>query len=148
VFSFSTADFDYDQFQNLDLRTVLGGGMGVKVWKGERGYFDPGSGGAWNRETLSTGLTRSSGELLCNQESACGILNRVNLTERVTSYPNLTQTGQYRLDFDTTASVPVFKRLEWALGVNNRFLSNPLPGRKTNALLVTMGIRFAFYQSR
>ncbi|MEZ5354775.1 MAG: DUF481 domain-containing protein, partial [Bryobacteraceae bacterium] len=43
-------DYEYDRFQNLDLRMVLGGGVGFGVWKSERGRLDLVGGIAWNRE--------------------------------------------------------------------------------------------------
>lgn len=46
-------DYDYDRFQNLDLRFVLGGGLGYMAWKGERGRLDILGGGAYNREKFS-----------------------------------------------------------------------------------------------
>ena len=30
-------DYESDKFQNLDLREVLGGGLGYAAWKGEKG---------------------------------------------------------------------------------------------------------------
>ena len=43
-------DWEYDKFQNLDLRTVIGAGLGANVWKAERGRFDLLGGLAYNRE--------------------------------------------------------------------------------------------------
>ncbi len=43
-------DYEYDRFQNLDLRMVLGTGLGYSVWKSERGQLDLVGGMAWNRE--------------------------------------------------------------------------------------------------
>ena len=60
-------DYDYDRFQNLDLRFVLGGGLGYMAWKGERGRLDILGGGAYNREKFSPvapdpPFSRNSGE--------------------------------------------------------------------------------------
>ena len=33
-------DYEYDRFQDLDLRFVLGGGLGYSAWKGEHGRLD------------------------------------------------------------------------------------------------------------
>ena len=46
-------DYEYDRFQNLDLRFVWGGGLGYSVWKGERGRLDLTGGGAYNHEKFS-----------------------------------------------------------------------------------------------
>lgn len=148
MFVFGTTDFDYDRFLLLDLRSVFGGGLGVHVWKSRNGFLDFGAGGVYNREKFSTGQIRKSGEILINQEAGYTLMNRIKLFERMQFYPNLSETGEFRLNFDTGASVPVMKFLEWNFGVNNRYLSNPVAGRKTNDLLLTTGIRVSFDQTR
>jgi len=148
LFVFGTADFDYDRLLDLDLRSVLGGGLGYHAWKGKKGYFDAGFGGAWNREKFSDGLIRKSGELLAYEELGYQPLSRLKLFERFTFYPNLTETGEYRYAFDANATVPITKWLQWTFGVNNRYMSNPPIGRRTRDLLVTTGIGVTFDQTK
>jgi small nuclear ribonucleoprotein (snRNP)-like protein len=52
-------DYEYDRFQNLDLRFVLGGGLGFVAWKGERGQLDLLGGGAYNRESFAATSTQA-----------------------------------------------------------------------------------------
>jgi putative salt-induced outer membrane protein YdiY len=148
LFVFGTTDYDYDQFLDLDLRSVLGGGLGLKVWKAERGFLDIGSGGVFNREKFGSGLIRKAGELLINEELGLKVNSRLKLSQRLSLYPNLSDTGQYRFNFDTGASMPVFGWLEWNIGFSSRFLSNPPPGRQRSDLLYTTGIRLSFDQTR
>lgn len=148
LYVFGTADFDYDKFLDLDLRSVLGGGLGIHVWKSRKGFLDLGAGGVWNREKFGDGLLRNSGEVLMNQEFGYTVLNRLKLSERIALYPNLTETGEYRLNFDLGASMPIFKALEWNIGFSNRYLSNPPTGLKSNDLLYTTGIRYSFDQTK
>lgn len=148
LFMFGTTDFDYDRFLDLDLRSVFGGGLGVKVWKSDRGFLDFGSGGVFNREKFGSGLIRKSGELLINEELGLKVNSRLRLSQRMSFYPNLSDTGEYRLNLDTGASMPVFGWLEWNIGFSSRFLSNPPPGRQKNDLLYTTGIRLSFDQTK
>lgn len=148
LFVFGTTDFDYDKFLSLDLRSVLGGGLGYHAWKSANGFFDAGAGGVWNREKFSSGLVRNSSELLLYEEFGYVILNRLKLNEKVSFYPNLSNTGEYRLNFDFNGSLPLYKWLEWNFGVNNRYLSDPPTGRKSNDILTTTGIRFSFDQTK
>lgn len=148
LFVFGTTDFDYDKFLSLDLRSVLGGGLGFHAWKSKNGFLDVGAGGVWNREKFASGLVRNSSELLINQEFGYVVFSRLKLNEKVSFYPNLSQAGEYRLNFDLNASLPIFKWLEWNFGVNNRYLTNPPAGRKSNDLLTTTGIRLSFDQTR
>jgi len=148
IFLFGTADFDYDQFLDLDLRSVLGGGVGFHVWKSKKGYFDTGLGVAWNREKFTNMPIRNSTELLAYEEFGYTPFTRLKLFERFTFYPNLSDTGEYRFAFDANATVPITKWLEWRLGLNNRYLSNPPVGRKTNDLLITTGVGITFDQTK
>ena len=148
MFVFATTDFDYDQFLDLDLRSVLGGGLGFKVWKSDRGFLDIGSGGVFNREKFGSGLIRRAGEILITEELGLKVNSRLKLSQRMSLYPNMSDSGQYRLNLDTGASMPVFGWLEWNIGFSSRFLSNPPPGLQKNDLLYTTGIRFSFDQTK
>lgn len=148
LFVFGTTDFDYDKFLSLDLRSVLGGGVGYHAWKSADSFFDAGAGGVWNREKFSDGLVRNSSELLSYEEFGYVVFNRLKLNEKVSFYTNLSDAGEYRLNFDFNGSLPLYKWLEWNFGVNNRYLSNPPIGRESNDILTTTGIRFSFDQTK
>jgi hypothetical protein len=60
-------DYEYDRFQNLNLRLVAGGGVSISLWKSDRGSLDGLIGGAYNHENFSEksrepAFTRNSGE--------------------------------------------------------------------------------------
>lgn len=143
--------YDYDRFLSLDLRSVFGGGLGYKPWTSRRGSLEISGGGNWNREKFSREegpLIRNSGEVAAGQELTLVLLSRLKLFERAGFFPNLTNRGEYRFNFDANAAVPVMKWLEWTVGVNDRYLSNPLPGKKKNDIAITMGVRVSFDQTR
>lgn len=155
IFGFGTADFDYDRFLDLDLRNVLGGGIGWHVYKSDRTYFDLSAGVTWNREKFDlsrtagpgepVSLVRNSGEFLIGEEFGHSI-GKLKLYQRLYAYPNLTNTGEYRMAFDAGASLPIFKFMEWTVAFNDRYLSNPPAGRKKNDVLYTSGITISFQQ--
>lgn len=148
-FLFGTADFDYDRFLNLDLRSVLGGGLGYHVWKNKKSYFDAGLGGDWNREKFSTETdARNSFELQIYEELGYQPFSRLKLFERFTYYPNITDFGQYRYNFDANATVPIARWMQWTFGINNRHMSNPPNGLKSNDFLITTGIGVSFDQTK
>ncbi len=151
LFAYGINAYDYDRFLDLDLRAVLGGGFGYHAWKNPKGYLDLSGGGNWNREKFSTpdgDLIRKSGEVAFGQELGYQPLSRLKLFERLSIFPNLSESGEYRLNFDSTASVPVLNWLEWNLGFNSRYLSNPLAGKRKNDTILTMGIRVSFDQTK
>jgi len=147
LFVFGTTDYDFDKFLGLDLRSVFGGGLGYHAWKSGRGHLDFGAGGDYDREKYSTGEVRNFGEILVNEELGVKLLSKLNFIQRLQLYPNMSDTGQFRLNFDMTADVPLFKFLAVSFGMNDRYQTDPLPGRKGNDVLFTSGVRFSFDQT-
>lgn len=64
-------------------------------------------GGAWNREKFAHGLTRSSGEVLITEELGVTLLNRLKLSERLAVNPNITNSGELRVNVETGLSLPI-----------------------------------------
>lgn len=142
-------DYEYDRFQDLDLRFVLGGGLGYSAWKGERGRFDLVGGLAYNREKFSPAapaseFTRNSAEAYWGEDYSYRLTEATSLVQSFRMFNNLSDTGQYRMNFDLGANTRLFKWLTWNLGFSNRYLSDPVPGRKTNDILYTTGIGVTF----
>lgn len=149
-FVFGLADFEYDEFQHLDLRNVLGGGLGYHVIKRKNTTFDLFGGGDYEQEYFSaaaafpTGLTRKTGEVLAGEELNMKLNDRFALTEKVSLFPNISDSGQYRFQFDATAATKLKTWLSWQLTFSDRYLSNPLPGLKSNDELLSTGLRVTF----
>jgi putative salt-induced outer membrane protein YdiY len=151
LFAFALADFAYDQFQHLDLRSVLGGGLGLHVIKTTSTTFDVFAGGDYDREAFSpnpplvlTNVTRNVAEVVAGEELSWKLNNRVSLDERFSAFPNMSDLGQYRLQFDATAATKLKAWLSWQVTVSDRYLSNPLPGLKGNDELLSTGLRLSF----
>ena len=53
MFVFGFTDYQYDEFQHLDLRNVLGGGAGYHVFKSANTTFDVFGGGDFEQEYFS-----------------------------------------------------------------------------------------------
>ena len=151
LFAFALADFAYDEFQHLDLRSVLGGGLGLHVIKTDNTTFDVFAGGNYDKEKFSpnpplvlTNITRNSAEVLAGEELGWKLNKRVSFDERFTAFPNVSDLGQYRFQFDATAATKLKTWLSWQLTVSDRYLSNPLPGLKSNDELLATGLRLSF----
>lgn len=141
-------DYEYDKFQSLDLRVVLGGGLGYQAWKSEEGRLALVGGAAWNREKFSpTGraeFTRNSAEAYWGDDFSYKLSGRTNLTQAFRMFNNMSQSGQYRMNFDVGATTQLSRWLVWNVAVSDRYLSNPVAGRKKNDLLYTTGLGFTF----
>lgn len=137
-------DYEYDRFQNLDLRFVLGGGLGFHAAKTEKSSLDLLAGFAFNHSSFSTPLTRNSGEFLWGDEYSLKVSSVTSLIQSFRMFNNLSDTGTYRVNFDIGASTKVSRWLTWNVSLSDRYLSNPAPGRKTNDILYTTGLGITF----
>jgi putative salt-induced outer membrane protein len=137
-------DYDYDRFQNLDLRFVIGGGLGFHAVKNERSTLDLLAGLAYNRSSYSTPLVQNSAEFYWGNEYTLKLGSATTLTQSYRMFNNLTETGTYRVNFDLGLGTKILKWLTWNVSVSDRYLSDPAPGRKTNDFLYTTGIGITF----
>jgi putative salt-induced outer membrane protein len=150
LFVFGFTDFEYDQFQDLDLRNVLGGGLGYHVIKTKNTTFDVFGGGDYEQEYFSaspafpTGLTRKTGEVVLGEELDAKLNGRTTLSEKFSLFPNVSDTGNYRFQFDAIAATKLKAWLGWQVTYSDRYLSNPLPGLKKNDVLLSTGLRLTF----
>ena len=59
-------------------------------------------------------------------------------------YPNLSYTGNYRSTLSLGLITKLTKLLSWQTSFNDYYLSNPSPGKKSNDLLFSTGLRLTF----
>lgn len=144
AFVFGAMDLEFDRFQKLDLRFSPNGGFGYYVVKNDRTIFNIFGGGSLNREFFSTGLNRTSAEVIVGEELIKKIAKATTLNEKVSFYPNVTETGQYRINFDASTVTALSKWLGLKVAFSDRYLSNPLSGNKKNDVLFTTGLRITF----
>jgi putative salt-induced outer membrane protein YdiY len=138
-------DYEYDRFQSLDLRVVVGGGLGYIAWKGENGRLDLVGGASYNREQFAPllmpdGLTRKSAEIYWGDDFNYKLSTRMSLVQSYRMFNNMSNTGELRQNADISLTTALTKWLTWNVALSDRYLSNPLPGRKKNDFLYTMGL--------
>lgn len=152
VFGFGLTDFEYDQFQNLNLRNTIGGGFGYYLVKSKNTQFDLFGGATFLQEYFSvpldpadpTSTSRKSAEGLIGEELTTAFNKKMTLSQRFSYFPNITNTGEYRFIFDTTAATKLKNWLSWQTTFSDNFVSDPAPGKKTNDVLLSTGLRFSF----
>ncbi|HEY6327752.1 MAG TPA: DUF481 domain-containing protein [Blastocatellia bacterium] len=137
-------DWEYDKFQNLDLRFVLGGGLGFHAIRTGRSQLDLLGGAGYNHSHFSTPLTRNAAELYWGDDYALKVNSVTSLVQSYRMFNNLTDAGIYRVNFDVGASTKLSKWLNWNISLSDRYLSEPAPGRKTNDFLYTTGLGATF----
>ncbi|HBY60506.1 MAG TPA: hypothetical protein DEH78_11840 [Solibacterales bacterium] len=142
-------DYEFDRFQNLDLRFVTGGGAGYTLIKSERGQLSLLGGASYNRENFSIPVTpgnnvRNSAEAYWGDELSWKLSSVSSLRQSFRMFNNLTNGGEYRANFDLGLDTKLSKWLSWQGTFSNRYITNPAPGRKTNDVLISTGLRLSF----
>ena len=144
LYVFGFTDFESDELQDLNLRNVVGGGMGWRFVKSRKTMFDVFSGGSFNQEYFSTKLDRKTAEFLLGEELTHKLAARSVFTERLGVFPNLSERGEYRVSFDGSATTKLNHWLNWEITLSDRLLSNPVPGAKRNDAVLSTGLGITF----
>jgi putative salt-induced outer membrane protein YdiY len=141
LFGYGFVDLEHNGLQDLTLRLVLGGGLGYHAIRNERTLLDLLGGLDWNKEYFRGDLEdRSSMEAQVGQTLSHRFTARFLIKEQLFVFPNLTNGGEFRVNFDTSLVTEITRRIGWQLTVSDRYLSNPPEGFKKNDLLLTTGI--------
>ncbi len=147
-------DYEHDRFQNLDLRFVVGGGLGYHVFKTDIRQLDVLAGISYNRENYSIPLSaapgasnsRNSAEAFWGDDFLYRLSGITSLKQSFRMFNNLSRTGEYRVNFDLGIDTKLKKWLSWQISFADRYITDPAPTRKTNDLLLTTGVRLSFAQ--
>ncbi|MGA2271051.1 MAG: DUF481 domain-containing protein [Bryobacteraceae bacterium] len=67
-----------------------------------------------------------------------------SLIQSFRMFNDLSDTGAYRVNADLGVATKLRRWLSWNLALSDRYLSNPVPGRKTNDWLYTTGLGITF----
>lgn len=143
VFGFGSMDLERDRLQDLSLRSVAAAGLGYHIIKNENTIFDVFSGLTYNRERFSQ-ETRNNAEWLIGQESQHRLTETTSFNQRLALYPSITNSGEFRAQFDAGLATSITKKIELKLTLSNRYQSNPVDGNKKSdtLFLTSVGYRF------
>ena len=149
IFANAFNDYEYDKFQALDLRVVIGGGVGYHVWAQDASHLSVVGGIDWNRAAFgasgsSRAFTRNSAEAFWGDDFNYKLNARTSFVQTFRMFNNLSETGQYRMNADVGATTQLTKWLNWNVSLSDRYLSNPVPGLKKNDFLYSTGLGFSW----
>ncbi len=164
VFVFAFTDFQTNELQHLDLRSVFGGGFGYHVIKTANTTFDIFGGITYDRDSFGSyqlanptpppifntipSSVQNSAEAVVGEELDTKLSKRTSVTERYSFYPNLSHTGDYRFQFDTNIATQVNNWLSWQVTLSDRYISYPPVGLKANDLLLSTGLRVTWGKAK
>lgn len=143
LFGFGAADFQTDALQELNLRSVLGGGLGLHAVRREKTTLDFLSGGNYTKENYET-FNRNVAGLTLGEELASELGSSTKLTQKLYVFPNLSDTGEYRATFNFATVTKINKWLGWQNAFGDIYVTNPPLGTRQNDILLTTGLSFSF----
>ena len=146
TFIWGAVDLESDEFQRLDLRFVPAGGVGHHTINNDNTKLDLRLGAAGNREFFFNNIRRNSAEVLIGEDFQHKFSKATSVQQHLRYFPNVSNGGQYRMNFDTTFVTALAKWFSLQFTFSDRYLSNPVPGRKTNDVLYSTGVRLTFAQ--
>ena len=160
VYAFAFTDFDSDELQNLNIRNVLGGGLGYHLINTKNTQFDVFGGGSFDQEYFSAYTTanpapppltvavpaesRHFAEVVLGESLSSKLNARTTVSEQVSFFPNLSSLGNYRVTVDANAATKIKAWLSWQVTFSDRYISDPPLGLKGNDLLLSTGLRLTF----
>jgi putative salt-induced outer membrane protein len=151
VFGFVNGDFYHDSLQNLDLRSLFGGGLGLHAIKSDATTLDLLAGANYTHESYSIPInppdpakTRNQAGLTLGDDFMHKLGKSTVFTQNLYFYPNLSQTGEYRTTFNLGLVTKINKWLGWQNSFGDIYVSNPPTGKKKNDLLLSTGLNFSF----
>jgi putative salt-induced outer membrane protein YdiY len=143
LFGFGSADFQTDDLQSLDLRSVLGGGLGYHAIQSDKTTLDLLGGINYTREKYST-LTRNFAAATLGEELMHKLGASTVLTQKLYFYPDLSETGEYRGTFNLGTVTKINQWLGWQNAFGDIYVTNPPAGKKQNDIIFTTGINVSF----
>lgn len=134
--------FEADEQQGLEGRTLLGGFIGHRLVNSRRHRFDAYAGAAVNSEKFEDLPREETPEGLVG--AAYRLRSVVDLDTRFTLFPNLEESGRLRSQFDATLSVDLFADLDFKVTAYNRYDSDPPEGNDKNDTGLTVGLSWEY----
>jgi putative salt-induced outer membrane protein len=158
AFGFGSADFFANSLQDLNLRSILGGGIGVHAIKSAKTTLDVLVGGNYTHESYTDvaspnpppatySYSQSLGALTLGDAFSYKLGKSTVVTQAFMLYPDLSDTSQYRFTFNFGTVTKFNKWLGWQNSVSDVFVSNPpiaVPRIERNDLQISTGLNIAF----
>jgi len=151
LFVFTSGDFLADALQDLELRSIVGGGFGWHAVKNPKQTLDVLGGLVWTHENyssvaatattpLSAAYTNSFAALDLGEQYTRKLGPNSIFTEQATLYPDLNDLSQYQLTFNSSFNTKLGKAFSWATTFSDNYTSFPPAGTLDNDVILTTGL--------
>lgn len=136
--------FESDDQQGLNLRTLVGGAIGNRVYNQRRMRVDLFGGLVLNSEEFEEQPRTESLEGLLGAAYRLRSAKGIDIDASLAVLPSLERSDRVRMQFDGSLSFDLFADLDFKLTVYDRYDSQPPPGNETNDTGLTLGISWSY----
>lgn len=156
LFVFGSGDFSSNALQDLDLRSIIGGGFGWHASKTPKQTFDVMGGLVWTHEKYAGFYTSNStpppAQILTpatvNSFAALDIGEQYTrkvgagsmFTEQAFLYPDISNLGNLQLTLNSSFSTKLGKMFNWVTTFTDNYTSFPPAGTLDNDVILTTGL--------
>jgi len=156
LFAFGSGDFAANALQNLDLRSIVGGGFGWHASKTAKQTFDVMGGLVWTHEdyasfytanatpppaqTFTPATVNSFAALDIGEQYTRKIGAASLFTEQAYLYPDLNSLSQYQFRLNSAFSTKIGKMFNWVTTFSDSYTSFPPSGTLDNDVILTTGL--------
>jgi len=144
LFAFGLMAGSYDHAQSLNERLNPSAGLGFHAIASKATTLDLLGGLGYTYENYSTGLTNNLINLTIGEEATHKFSANTSLVQDLYFFPDLNRSGEYRANFDFGIATKLHGALTWNVNFADRYVSNPVPGKKNNDVLLTTGLGLTF----
>jgi putative salt-induced outer membrane protein YdiY len=137
-FVFGLSGVERNERQKLDLRSKFGGGFGWKLRDNRRTQLNVLGGFTYTNEQFraeeegEADRRSSTGEGLLGLEWETSPFYNIRFTTKLSVHPNLVQGGRFRVEYDSSLRIPVFKSLTFSVSLFDRYDNKPPTDVKRN----------------
>jgi len=129
VFAFTRLELEYDEFENIDLRSTLAGGLGYFLVRGPRQDLKVRGGLAVQNELFGDGTSDTKPLAEAGYDYRLDVKRWFRYNSALTYFVDPGDVDDWRLTAENAAEFPLSNTTGWKLrlGVRNEYDSEPLP---------------------
>jgi putative salt-induced outer membrane protein len=129
LFAYTRLELEYDEFENLDLRSTVGGGLGYFLIRNPRQDFKMRGGLAYQHEEFGDGSSDDKPLAEAGYDYRLDIRQWLRFNSTLTYFVDPTDVDDWRATAENAAELPITPTQGWKLrlGFRNEIDSDPLP---------------------
>ncbi|MFW6155346.1 MAG: DUF481 domain-containing protein [Planctomycetota bacterium] len=128
-FAFAGVELEFDEFENLDLRTTVTAGLGYFIIRREGHQLKTRAGIGYKHESYDDGTSTDDAVAEIGVAYVKQINDRLRFTHETTYFPTFADLGDYRLVIENALKIDLnhAKTITLRTGVRNEYDSQPQP---------------------